>query len=147
MQPVFLGEKERSSMFTFLKLALILTWVSIGQWNAEDPVQWMLWVLWSACSSELQPWAWKHSQGHFSPCSTQEKYLHKDVICLFLFFNSVLQLLVPFSHPALDLGSWVTVSCSFPSNNNFPGCIYPQSWETSLVDVEYFGCTHKMEEG
>lgn len=41
----------------------------------------------------------------FFPFSTQEKYLHKDVICLFLFFNSVLQLLVTFSHPALDLGS------------------------------------------
>lgn len=147
MQPVFLGGKRRSSMFTLKKLSLILKWASVGQRNAEDPVQWMLWALWSACASKLQPWSWKYSQGYFPSFSMQQKSLYKDVICHFLFFASVLQPLVTFSHPALDLGSWVTVSCFFPSNNkSFPclvinnklGASVLKSWETRLVDVWIF---------
>lgn len=61
--------------------------------------------------------------GIFPSFSMQQKSLYKDVICHFLFFASVLQLLVTFSHPALDLGSWVTVSCFFPSNNKSFPCL------------------------
>lgn len=35
----------------------------------------------------------------------------------------------------------------FLLTTTFLGASVPQSWQTSLVDVEYFGCTHKMEEG
>lgn len=85
--------------------------------------------------------------GVFFPLSLCSKNLFTKMWSVIFYFLPLLQLLVTFSHPALDLGSWVTVSCSFPSNkktfpclviNNKLGASVLKSWETRLVDVWVF---------
>lgn len=146
--------KERPSVFTLKKLALILKRASVGERNA-DPVQWMLWEPCSACASRLQPWSCKQSQGWFFPFYTQKNYLHKDVICLFPIFSVYYSFQLTFSHPALNLRSWVTASCSLPStSNSCPslildnklGATVSNSWETSPVELNILGIPIKWKE-